>query len=73
MPPQRMCSKCSIAFASIPFHSFPLLPQVKLGGLGIMKHLPGGSARTRMERKKGYLDPEYFKNFSVTDKSDVYR
>jgi len=44
----------------------------KLGGLGLLKHLPGEAMRLRMARKRGYLDPEYFQTFKVTAKCDVY-
>lgn len=46
--------------------------KAKVGGLGLLKHLPGDSLRMRMASKKGYLDPEYFQTFKVTTKCDVY-
>ncbi|CAI5463796.1 unnamed protein product [Closterium sp. Yama58-4] len=46
--------------------------KVKLGGLGLLKHLPGEGMRLRVARKKGYLDPEYFQTFKVTPRCDVY-
>lgn len=46
--------------------------KVKLGGLGLLKHLPGEAMRLRMAKKKAYLDPEFFQTFKVTTKCDVY-
>lgn len=43
-----------------------------LGGMGLLKHLPGEGLRLRMAQRKGYLDPEYFQTYKVTPKCDVY-
>ncbi|CAI5991113.1 unnamed protein product [Closterium sp. NIES-65] len=44
----------------------------KLGGLGTRKHLPGESSRVRVQRRKGYLDPEYCQTFVVTTKAEIF-
>ncbi|CAI5500073.1 unnamed protein product, partial [Closterium sp. Naga37s-1] len=44
----------------------------KLGGLGTRKHLPGESSRVRVQRRKGYLDPEYCQTFVVTAKAEIF-
>ncbi|CAI5469065.1 unnamed protein product [Closterium sp. Yama58-4] len=46
--------------------------KVKLGGLGTRKHLPGESSRVRVQRRKGYLDPEYCQTFVVTAKAEIF-
>ncbi|CAI5500074.1 unnamed protein product, partial [Closterium sp. Naga37s-1] len=44
----------------------------KLGGLGTRKHLPGESSHVRVQRRKGYLDPDYCQTFVDTAKAEIF-
>ncbi|GJP76024.1 hypothetical protein CLOP_g6419 [Closterium sp. NIES-67] len=43
-----------------------------LGGLSLLKHVPGARMQRRLSHRKGYIDPEYFQSFKLVKESDIY-